>query len=101
MKNKRTAANGGTELKNLSSTAVATKKFEEEKEEKSKPAERPRFFGKAKIGGGEKKEDLGTNIQYDFGVKFANKDKDKPANADGKKEGQQNERKEGGGAQQT
>lgn len=86
---KRTAANGGREFQNLSSTAVASKKFEEEKEKESKPAERPRFFGKAKIGGGgdQNKQNTGTNIQYDFGVKFAsqNKDKDKPKEQDGKK----------------
>lgn len=86
---KRTAANGGIEFKNLSSTAVAGKKFEEEKEKESKPAERPRFFGKAKIGGGgaENKQNTGTNITYDFGVKFASQNKDdKPKNTDGKKD---------------
>jgi len=53
-----------------------TKKFEEEKEEK-KPAERPKFFGKAKIGGGEQnKETTGQNITYDFGVKYKTENKD-------------------------
>lgn len=63
------------------------RKHEEEKEEKSKPAERPRFFGKAKIGGGgESKQTTGTNIQYDFGVKFAGQNKDKNEKDGGKRE---------------
>lgn len=85
---RKTAANGGIEFKNLSSTAVAGgKKHEEEKEKESKPAERPRFFGKAKIGGGgaEAKQMTGTNITYDFGVKFAGQNKDKPNDTDGNK----------------
>lgn len=52
-----TRAEGGGDFENLGASAVSkTKKFEEGKEqEEKKPAERPRFFGRAKIGGGDAK----------------------------------------------
>jgi len=94
--NHRSAAEGGREFKNLSSTAVASRKFEEEKE-KDKPAERPRFFGKAKIGGGgESKQTTGQNIQYDFGVKFAGQNKDKGIADGGKKSQDRKDEKDQG-----
>ena len=64
-------------------------KNEEEKQEEKKPAERPRFFGKAKIGGGEQKQMTGTNIAYDFGVKYKSEHTDgkKPQDREKKDEG--------------
>ena len=75
---------------NSSSTNLGrSKDKEEEKQEEKKPAERPRFFGKAKIGGGEAKQNTGTNIAYDFGVKYKSEhtDSKKPQDKEKKDDG--------------
>lgn len=55
----------------MGSTAVDKNRKEEEKSIEIKPSgQRPRFTGKAKIGGGASTEQTGPNIQYDFGVKY-------------------------------
>lgn len=59
----------------MGSTAVDKSKKEEEKSNASEikmTGKRPMFTGKAKIGGGatSSNEQTGTNVQYDFGVKY-------------------------------
>ena len=70
-----TAADGGKEFVHMGSTAVDKSKKEEEKSnagEIKMTGRRPMFTGKAKIGGGatSSNDQAGTNVQYDFGVKY-------------------------------
>jgi hypothetical protein len=91
---KRTTAgaDGGKEFVHMGSTAVDKSKKEEEKSntgEIKMSGKRPMFHGKAKIGGGatSSTEQTGSNIQYDFGVKYKTQNTDDSKKGDRKTEG--------------